>query len=225
MSTSPECASPLDWPADQERTPAHKQREARFRKESGIRGRSLTLTEAMVRVGRELEAFGTVKIEGYRYWRADCSDATLSANLRVRRSDDRWHAQQANPDDPGAVLRYRLDDEDFVIALDGYDRVADNIAAIAACLSALRALERHGSNIAGRFSRGLRALPAPGEVSGHWSAVLGVSAGAQLEEVRTAFARLARRHHPDTGDEPSADRLQEFTRAWDEARRDLRAAA
>ena len=79
------------------------------------------------------------------------------------------------------------------MAIDQYFRVADNLAAIAATLEAMRAIERHGgAEILDRAFTGFTALPAP-EQPFH---VLGVSATATDEEIETAYRRLAMQHHP-----------------------------
>jgi DnaJ-domain-containing protein 1 len=82
------------------------------------------------------------------------------------------------------------------MAIDIYDRVADNIAAIAATLEAMRAIERHGGGaILDRVFEGFVALPAPEQ----WFTILGVSAQASSDEIEDAYRRLAMKHHPDRG--------------------------
>jgi len=82
------------------------------------------------------------------------------------------------------------------MAVDRYDRVADNLAAIAATLDAMRAIERHGgAAILDRAFAGFTALPA----SEQWFTVLGVSANASPAEIDEAYRRLAMKHHPDRG--------------------------
>lgn len=45
--------------------------------------------------------------------------------------------------------------------------------------------------------------------------VLGVSPSSSAEEIRTAFRRLARQHHPDTSDVADSDQaMAEINRAW-----------
>lgn len=62
--------------------------------------------------------------------------------------------------------------------------------------------------------------------------ILGVSRGASPDEIKRAFRRLARRHHPDVSNEPDAARFREIVEAYetlsDERRRrvyDARLAA
>ncbi len=45
--------------------------------------------------------------------------------------------------------------------------------------------------------------------------MLGVSPSSSAEEIRTAFRRLARQHHPDTSDVADSDQaMAEINRAW-----------
>lgn len=83
------------------------------------------------------------------------------------------------------------------MAIDRYDRVADNLAAIAATLDAMRAIERHGgAAILDRAFTGFAALDPP---EAHWSAVLGVTTLTPIGEVRATYRRLRSQHHPDNG--------------------------
>ncbi|HRE03681.1 MAG TPA: J domain-containing protein [Ilumatobacteraceae bacterium] len=65
-------------------------------------------------------------------------------------------------------------------------------------------------------------------VADHY-AVLGVAATASRDEIRDAYRRLARQHHPDTGGEHAATRMAEINEAYrvlhDPARRALYDAA
>ena len=80
--------------------------------------------------------------------------------------------------------------------MDKYRRVADNLAAIAATLDAMRAIDRHGgAEILDRAFTGFTALPSPEQPF----QILGVSADASMEEIKDAHRRLAMKHHPDRG--------------------------
>ena len=95
------------------------------------------------------------------------------------------------------------------MAIDQYDRVADNLAAIAATLEAMRAIERHGgAQILERAFTGFTALPAP-DHQRPWREVLGIPAlpenEAQAREViEGAYRRLRSRYHPDKGGDAAA---------------------
>lgn len=81
------------------------------------------------------------------------------------------------------------------MAIDQYTRVADNLAAIAATLYAMRAIERHGgAEILERAFTGFTALPAP-----DWKLTLGLDGDVTKEEIDKAFRKLSMRFHPDHG--------------------------
>lgn len=78
--------------------------------------------------------------------------------------------------------------------------VAGNLAAIAATLNAMRAIERHGgAEILNRAFAGFAQLPAPSDSSVGWWSVLGVDAHTPTNDVIAAYRTLAKKHHPDTG--------------------------
>lgn len=202
-------AAPLAWPGPQPRTPAARRRAGRF----GARAR-LTHHAARARVSAELrllERFG-----------ARSGDASIATMMRVRQ-DGGIYARETAPSDPGAVLRFRWATADSVLAIDEYDDVVQNVAAIAACLEALRTLERHGgASVLDRAMSGLAALPAPGTLGERsWRQVLGGYAGHDLAVLDGIRRRLLSRYHPDTGLEPDPDLFHDVTRAWSDARREL----
>jgi DnaJ-domain-containing protein 1 len=97
------------------------------------------------------------------------------------------------------------------IAIDRYVRLPDNLAAIAATLEAMRAIERHGgAEILDRAFTGFTALPSPEQ----WFQVLKVPATATREQINDAYRRLAMEHHPDRGG--SADQMARINQARDD---------
>ena len=67
-----------------------------------------------------------------------------------------------------------------------------------------------------RVSTGAAAAQWPADVATartHYE-LLGIAPGAQPDEIRDAYRRAARAHHPDTHGEASAGRLAEINRAW-----------
>lgn len=106
------------------------------------------------------------------------------------------------------------------MAIDQYRAVADNLAAIAATLEALRAIERHGgAQILERAFTGFTALPSPAAAR-TWREVIGVPAGEQnMANVRVAFRRRAQAAHPDRGG--SHDDMAQLTAAMRQAEQEL----
>lgn len=126
------------------------------------------------------------------------TSVVISSNLMLR-NDGLPRSAQKQPDDPGVAVYWGRGKQARCIAVDRYDRVADNLAAIAATLEAMRAIERHGgAAILDRAFTGFTALPAPEQP---WQ-VLGVGANATREQIDDAYRALAMKHHPDRGGDP-----------------------
>lgn len=120
----------------------------------------------------------------------------ISTNVVLTRDGFPRGGQRA-PDDPGAAVYWGGGKRRRCMAIDRYDRVADNLAAIAATLSAMRMIERHGgAEILDRAFTGFTALPAPEQP---WQ-VLGLKTSSPTrEQIDHAYRRLASEHHPDNG--------------------------
>lgn len=195
--SEPISAYPLQWPAGWRRTPAHIRSRAKFNAKerryrthgdgstySWTESKDLSIADGTNRVLQSLERMGLRR-----------DDIVISTNLELR-LDGLPRSNQRMPADPGVAVYWRNRKETRCIAIDRYDRVADNLAAIAATLEAMRAIERHGgAEILDRAFTGFTALPQPEQ----WFQVLGVSAHATEAEIEAAYRRLAMQHHPDRG--------------------------
>lgn len=184
-------AFPLQWPAGWKRT---QERSAgafgRMKTEYGTAGGSwrkavpLSIADGIARVRGELQRMGLRD-----------HDIVISTNLPLR-LDGLPRADSSNPADPGVAVYWRRGNATRCMAIDRYLKVADNLAAIAATLEAMRAIERHGgAEILDRAFTGFVALPAPEQ----WFQVLGVAAVATRQQIEEAHRRLAMLHHPDRG--------------------------
>ncbi|GKS73723.1 J domain-containing protein [Acidovorax sp. SUPP950] len=206
-------AYPLSWPAGWKRTPAASRLSGNFgmKKENRFGSTSkvpLSIAEATTRLLAELERMG-----------AKQSTVVLSTNP-VLRQDGLPRSGQAAPADPGAAVYWKdpFNGQPRSMAIDRYTKVEQNIAALAATIEALRAIERHGGAVVlERAFTGFAALPAPIAAGMHreWWEVLGVPRNASTQAIGDAYRSLAARHHPDRGG--SADRMAEINRARDEA--------
>jgi hypothetical protein len=188
-----ETSYPLDWPVGWKR--ALVRTRAKFvgkvggRVQSGtdVRWESserVTIAQGVTRVLAELRRFGVEE-----------ADIVISTNLRLR-LDGLPISKQANPADPGAAVYWKKGNDTRCMAIDRYDRIADNLAAIAATLDAMRAIERHGgATILDRAFSGFKALAAPEQPF----QVLGVKHDATPAQIEDAYRRLASQHHPDRG--------------------------
>lgn len=101
------------------------------------------------------------------------------------------------PTDPGAAVYFTLKGHPRALACDKWDRVADNIAAIAMHIEAIRAVDRYGVGTMEQAFAGYAALPATAE---DWWVVLEVERTATRAQVEDAYRRLAKRYHPDMSD-------------------------
>jgi hypothetical protein len=192
---------------------AHGRKRAKFGKgdrqystttpgHSWVNKKELSISDGTQRIIAELRTLGVR--EGQ--W-------IISSNLELR-NDGLPRSGQRVPEDPGIAVYWTRKGRQQVMAIDLYDRVADNLAAVAATLSALRAIERHGGGqVLERAFEGFAALPAP-DAFDPW-AVLGLRPGATRDDVEAAFRHQAKKHHPDAGG--SHDAFQRLERARREA--------
>lgn len=213
-------AYPLQWPAGWPRTGADDRKFGRFNTKQYSGGSSwrttsdITISQALGRIHSEIEAFDGSQ----RHWsRIDPDSIVISTNLRVRKGDGEPASNQKEPEDPGAALYFIMDGKNQCIPCDSYTRVAQNLAGIAATLSALRALERHGSGLMERAFTGFEALPNPATT--HWREILGYQ-GDSYEECKAIYLRKSRESHPDRGGDATASAA--INAAWSEAKRELR---
>jgi hypothetical protein len=110
------------------------------------------------------------------------------------------------------------------MAIDRYTSVEDNLAAVAATLSYIRGIERHGgAEILDRAFQGFTALP---EKAGgrSWRDVFGVGPNDHLnvDAIRTRFNALAHQRHPDKNNQSkeSEEAFRELIWARDQALRE-----
>jgi hypothetical protein len=219
-------AYPLQWPVGWKRTPADRREGARFhgttkrynsyQTSEGTRQsvhtlkRDLTIAEGRKRVLEELARMGLSR-----------DDVVISTNLPLR-MDGEVRADARNPNDPGVAVYWQDGKHHRVMAIDRYDRVADNLAAVAATVDAMRAIERHGgAMILERAYTGFTALPAPASTK-PWRDVLGLADVHHIDGLRLkdAYRSAASAAHPDrsTG---SHERMAAVNLAYEQAKTEL----
>jgi hypothetical protein len=196
---------PLAWPAGWTRTLQRNRKRASFSTKSAADGR-VSVFNATQRLERELNALGG-------------EAAVLSTNVQLR-LDGRPRSDQ-EPDDRGAAVYFRFKGKATVFACDKWDRVADNIAAIAAHIDALRRVDRYGVGSVEQALAGYKALPA--DSAADWRLVFGFKANSvpTLDELDAAYKRLAKERHPDKGG--SDEMMFHLNRAHDFALAELKA--
>ena len=182
---------PLTWPQGWKRTPLGMRRRAAFKStklqygeggSSWRRSELLTLSDALERLYGELRRLG-VHSEQF----------IISSNLRLR-MDGLPIANQAQPADPGIAVYFRLNGKDRCLACDKWDRIPDNIAAIAGHIEALRTIDRYGVGTLDQAFAGYTQLQASAE---DWWLVIGVPRTATLEQLEAAYREKVRAVHPD----------------------------
>lgn len=223
-------AYPLTWPTGWKRTPSHLRKRAHFNRREAVyrtneqgqqypawnRSCDLTVAQSIDRLLSELQRMGIGR-----------GDVIVSTNVPVR-NDGLPYSNRREPDDPGAAVYWKAGKATRCMAIDRYDRVADNLAALAATLDAMRSIERHGgAEILDRAFTGFAALPAAGQSSKPWREVLGITAddarGLTSDLIDAAFRELVHIHHPDKGGDP--EKFRQLVEAREQAKRELQATA
>jgi len=186
---------PLCWPEgwkrakNRQRAAFNKTKEPRIDPQTQkhvYQGKTrLSVADAVKRVLAELGRMG-VKDD----------DIIISTNVRLRL--DGMPRSDQEPQDPGAAVYWQKKGWPTArtMAIDQYWRVADNLAAIAATLEAMRAIERHGgATILERAFLGFAALPE--KASQYWREVFGIEGIATVDLIESRFRTLVKLRHPD----------------------------
>jgi hypothetical protein len=212
-------AFPLAWPPGWKRTAADARTFGRFgttKQSSSGSWRSvqdITVAAATQRLRAELDRMA---VHG--------DDLVLSTNLKLR-LDGLPRSDQAQPADPGAAVYWNdpWSAAPRCMAIDRYTKVEMNIAALAATIEAMRAIERHGGAVVlERAFTGFAALPAPivAGMKRHWRDVLEFGNGAPTRDAITSHFRiLASTAHPDKGGSTAA--MAELNQARDDALKEV----
>jgi hypothetical protein len=213
-------AFPLSWPDGWPRTKPVNRQRARFESRQRVygqgggswtQGRHLTVDAGRKQLADELD-------------RLHAFDVVLSTNI-VLRLDGQPRSGQAEPEDPGVALYFKrlvnLKPQTFALACDKWDRVADNIAALAKHIEAMRGMDRWGVGTLDRVFTGYAALPPPVQTQTRsWREVLGIPDGFKdLGEIEIVYRLAARSAHPDNGG--SHDKMAALNVAIEQARKEL----
>lgn len=189
---------PLAWPAGRPRT--LNRRYSRF---GAVGGGVISTYAAIGRLNEQLRLL-------------DAKDIVISSNLPVRR-DGLPRSVAREPDDSGVAVYLRLKGDAHCLACDRWEKVAENIAAIAAHIYALRGQVRWGVGDLAQAFAGYRALPAMGAPKPWWEVLALPEPPARIETVETKWRDLIRRHHPDAGGD--GNQAAELNAAWQQARK------
>ena len=184
-SQTDKTAGELDWVGFADRTPpAERERTHKF---------DVPTDRAIDEVEQELKRIGV-------------DDWRLSTAAPHRQKDGRPYAN-ANPDDPGVVVRWTMDGAQYAVACDHYTRPRDNIRAIGLYLHEKRKMDNRPIKT-GQSEFATAQLPGEEAYGGREDAVavepephevLGVAPDAPDEVIEAAARRLKKETHPDSG--------------------------
>lgn len=205
-------AYPLQWPEGVARREVHDMMPARFGSKRNSRWIDrVTTREAIDRLMQEISAMTPAG----RTWRIDPAQVVISSNVRTR-ADGQPYSNARDPDDPAVCVYFHLDGDPHAMPCDKWDRVADNICAIAKHIGAMRGMERWGVGDLRTAFAGFKALPSGGTAGGHqvrlWWQVLDVDQDADTATVKRAYRVAAAKAHPDRGG--SSAEFQAVQDAW-----------
>jgi hypothetical protein len=151
----------------------------------------------------------------FRHMQVFADDIIISTNVPLRL--DGMPRSDKEPGDPGVAIYWQTKKHGTrCIATDRYQHVADNLAAIAATLEAMRAIERHGgAQIIERAFLGFAALPET--ATQPWREVLGIppNVSPTPDLIQDRYRTLVKVHHPDAGGQ--SDDFQRIVQARDAA--------
>jgi DnaJ domain len=185
--SEPDLRYPLHYPVNWKRT--QHPRSSRFDPT-----KTRTFAQARDELYRQLNLLGASKI-------------ILSTDIPLRK-DGLPYSTTKRVNDPGAAVYFHLNKTPMVLACDAWDRVIDNVWAIAQHIDALRAQQRYGVGTLEQAFMGYQALP-PSATADAWWVVLGVSSIATANEIKEAYRKAAKTAHPDQGgDRVRWDKIQ-----------------
>lgn len=186
-------AYPLYWPKERPRTPTWKRQRSRFQTGFGA---------AVRLVLDELRRLGA-------------SNSVVSTNVALRR-DGLPLASAKRVDDTGVAVYFIYKNKQTCFACDRWDKVEDNIYAVAKTIEAMRGIARWGTgDMLDAAFTGFTALPQPED----WRSILGHP--KTRDQVDAAYRERAKSAHPDVGG--THEQMAALNRARDAARAELSA--
>lgn len=197
-------AYPLCWPTNRPRTERYRRERARF---------DMSFARARDEIVRQIE----LMCGKYALARRE-TGLIISTNIALRR-DGLPLASQRQPEDPGVAVYFTYKKRPMCFACDRWEKVEDNMQAIAKTIDALRGIARWGTGdmMEAAFT-GFTALPAPGQTRARgWRDVLGFTANwrGDIEEVYAAYKVKRSKAHPDNGG--STDEFHAIQTAYEQA--------
>lgn len=135
----------------------------------------------------------------------------ISSNFATRADGMPYANQRRRKEDNGAAVYFMHKSKPMCFACDRWDRLEDNLRAVAKTIEALRGIERWGTgDMVEQAFTGFTALPAP---TSWWQTLELDGPGAGKPDIEAAHRRLSMRHHPDRGGD--TNRMADINRARD----------
>jgi len=182
----------LDWPSGWDRTP-RGERERNNRFDTGLRQSIDDLVAELERVGVD--------------------DWRLSTDAQHQKQNPRYPYANASPDDPGAVVRWTMDGDQYAAACDAYTRLRDNVRSLYLYIREKRKMNQRPVVTGESEFANARLPPSDSErdtiVVNDASSqpdpheILEVSRDASPEVVKAAARQRLAETHPDQGGDRS----------------------
>ena len=174
----------LDWPTHLDRTdPDDRRSTTKY---------SVTIKTAIDDINKQFSIL-------------DVDDWRLETGLDHRSDKPNYpYANQPEPGDPGAVLRWRMDEGQYAVACDHYDSARDNIRAIGLYIEEKRKMESRPI-VTGQSEFATARLPPGDEESEAVAAsappheILSIAPDSSPEIIRAAARARKKETHPDNG--------------------------
>lgn len=148
----------------------------------------------------------------------------MSTNVPLK-NDGFPYANYKQPDDKGVAVYFTYKKEAVVLCCDEYNKIEDNMWAIAKTIEALRGIERWGvSEFLKRSFAGFNALPPKSEGARRrewWVVMDYVEKPGRMPwdvaGIQAQYKSLAKARHPDVGG--SVEAFQELIDAYEQAKK------
>jgi hypothetical protein len=155
----------------------------------------------------------------------DRENVILSTNIPLK-NDGYPYANYKQLSDKGVAVYFRYQNTDTVICCDKWDKIEDNLWAVAKTIESMRAIDRWGvSDFMKRSFTGFNALPPkqPDKPKREWWQVMTYSqkpgnASWDWAGVEAQYKSLAKQRHPDVVG-GSVEQFQELSNAFAEAKK------
>jgi hypothetical protein len=141
----------------------------------------------------------------------------ISSNAKLR-NDGLPYSTQPRVTDPGVAVYFTYAGEQVVFACDKWAEIGENIRALGLAIEAIRGLARWGvSDMLKRAFSGFKALPEAVDSADAWWIVLEVDPRASLAEIKSAYRRLVKQHHPDNLEVDNRAQFHRIQKAYEDA--------